>query len=463
MLTAVQAWIGRHRLPAAGDKVLAACSGGPDSLALVHSLNRLKEEYGFSLAVAHVNHGLRGAEADADAAFVREFSGSLGLPFYETAVDAAAFAAAEGRSLEDAARILRYRFLRAKASELGGAFIATGHHRGDQAETVLLNLFRGAGGAGLGGMKPVAGGIIRPLLAVDRAEIDAYCQAHGLSPRLDSSNLNTEYLRNFLRLELIPRLETVFNAGIAATLCRTAEVVGDEHEFVAAAARGLWPEVVSGEAGMLTVDIQALGGLHVALRRELIRQAVGKCRGDLKGISFFHVEKLLELAAGGATGKVVELPGGPVVRTEYGKLVFAAAPPPAAGIEPPGVAVAVPGTTPVPALGIIVTARLSSGCPEDGGPDSAVFDWEELTPPIRVRTRQAGDRFRPGGKKVKEFLIDAKVPQHRRSEVPVLTDGLGVIWLGGIRQARRARPGRSTGTYLQLIIAKQEDTSEQRH
>ncbi|HWQ62763.1 MAG TPA: tRNA lysidine(34) synthetase TilS, partial [Negativicutes bacterium] len=452
------------RLPAAGDKVLAACSGGPDSLALVHGLNQLKEEYDFFLAAAHVNHMLRGAEADADAAFVRDFAATLGLAFYETAVDAAAFAAAEGRSIEDAARVLRYRYLRRTALELGGALIATGHHSGDQAETVLLNLFRGAGGAGLGGMKPVAGGIIRPLLSVGREEIDAYCRAHGLAPRLDSSNLSAEYRRNFLRLELIPLLGAVFNANITATLCRTADVVGDEHEFVAAAARALWPAVVSGEAGALAVDCGALEGLHVALRRELIRQAVEKCRGDLKGISFFHVEKLLELAAAGATGKVCELPGGPAVRTEYGKLVFAAeVPPPAAGIGPPGVAIAVPGTTPVPALGIVVTARLSAGRPQGGGPDSAVFAWEELAPPIFVRTRQAGDRFRPGGKKVKEFLIDAKVPERRRDEVPVFTDSQGVIWLGGVRQAKRARPDTSTVTYLELIIAKQEATGEKRY
>jgi len=461
MLTTLRAWIRRHGLPAAGDTVLAACSGGADSLALVHGLNRLKEEYGFSLAVAHVNHGLRGAEADADAAFVRDFAATLGLAFYETAVDAAAFAAAEGRSIEDAARVLRYRFLRATATRLGGALIATGHHRGDQAETVLLNLFRGAGGAGLGGMKPVSGGVFWPLLAADREEIDAYCRDHGLTPRLDSSNLSAEYLRNFVRLELMPRLAAVFNANMTATLCRTAEVVGDEHEFVAEAARALWPAAVSEEDDAFAVDCRALAGLHVALRRELIRQVAEKWRGDLKGLSFFHVEQLLALAADGATGKVCELPGGRVVRKEYGKLIFAAgAPSPAAGIGPPGVAVAVPGTTPVPALGIVVTARLSAVRPEGGGPDRAVFAWEELAPPIFVRTRREGDRFRPGGKKVKEYLIDAKVPQYRRDEVPVFTDGRGVIWLGGVRQAERARPGRSTAIFLELSFARQEDTSE---
>ncbi|MDT8902780.1 tRNA lysidine(34) synthetase TilS [Anaeroselena agilis] len=455
MLTAVREWIARHRLPAAGDRVLAACSGGADSLALVHVLNELKEEYGFSLAVAHVNHLLRGEESDADAVFVREFAAKLGLPFYVTEADAAGLAAAEGRSLEDAAREVRYRFLRATAAELGGALIATGHHRDDQAETVLLNLFRGAGGAGLGGMKPVAGGVIRPLLAVAREEIGAYCRECGLTPRTDSSNFSTEYLRNFLRLELMPRLAAAFNANIAATLCRTAELVGDEHDYVVAAAVAAWPEVVDDGGDDPAVDCRALGALHVAVRRELLRLAVVKKRGDLKGISFFHVEKLLELASSGVTGNAVELPGGVTARRVYGRLIFAAAsPPPATVIGPPGLVVAVPGTTPVPALGVTVTARLSAERPAGGGPDRAVFAWEELAPPIRVRSRQAGDRFRPGGKKVKEYLIDAKVPRQLRDTIPVFTDGRGVIWLGGVRQAKRCRPGNPTGFYLELIIEK---------
>ncbi len=329
---------------------------------------------------------------------------------------------------------------------------------------MLLNLFRGAGTAGLAGMKPVAGDVIRPLLDIGREEIEAYCRANALAPRTDSSNYDAVFMRNYLRLELIPRLAAVFNANITATLCRTAELVGDEHDFVAAAARAAWPGVVREERDGLEIDCRALAGLHVALRREVVRQAVEKKRGDLRGISFFHVEKLLELALQGATGQLGELPGGLTARKEYGRLVFAAeSPPAAAGIGPPGVAVAVPGRTPLPALGITVAARLTAARPADAGPGSAIFAWDELAPPIFVRTRQPGDRLRPGGKKVKEYLIDAKVPQRRRDSVPVFTDGQGIFWLGGVRQASRGRPERPTGAYLQLIIEQQEDNRGRRH
>lgn len=459
MLSAVREYIGRHRLLGPGDRVVAACSGGPDSLALVDVLDRLRGDGGFWLAVAHVNHLLRGAESDADAAFVREFAGARGLEYFETSVDAAAFAA--GRSLMDAARILRYGYLRQVSGDLGGALVATGHHSDDQAETVLLNLFRGAGGAGLGGMKPAGDGIIRPLLGVGRGDIEAYCREHGLAPRLDSSNLKTDYQRNLLRLEFMPELARAFNANLAGTLCRTAEIVGDEHDYVSGEARRLFPELVREEGDGLSVACDALGSLHVALRREVIRQALAKKRGGLKGISFLHVEELLKLAACGGTGGAVELPGPLAVRKEYGRLVLAeAAPAAAAAVGPPGIAVAVPGRTPVPALGLTVAARLTDERP-DAGPRSAVFDWDALVPPIFVRTRQAGDRFQPAGlsgsKKVKDYFIDCKVPRRQRDNVPVFADGGGIIWLGGLRPAQRGRPHAGTARYLQLRIEQQEE------
>lgn len=220
MLNTVRKWIERHKLVGRGDVILAACSGGPDSVALVHLLAGLRQEYGFSLAAAHVNHLLRGAESDADAVFVADFCGRLGLPLYQGSVDVRAFMSETGRSLEDAARVLRYRFLRETARGLGGAKIATGHHRDDQAETVLLNLFRGAGGAGLAGIHPAANGVIRPLLSVSRAGIEAYCRDNKLGFRTDSTNLETDYQRNYLRRELMPVLARRFNANIAATLCQ---------------------------------------------------------------------------------------------------------------------------------------------------------------------------------------------------------------------------------------------------
>ncbi len=419
MLTKVRAWIQRQRVISPGDRIVAACSGGPDSLALVHILSRLAPELELTLVVAHVDHMFRGAESEADAVFVGEFCAGLGLTFYHTALDVPAYIESSGRSPQDAARILRYRYLRQVAERLGGAKIATGHHRDDQAETVLLNLLRGAGSAGLSGMKPADGDIIRPLLEVTRDEIEAYCAQHGLEPRLDSSNLSLDYLRNYLRLKLMPLLRERVNANIAETLCRTARLVGDEHDFLAEQACCLSPDVVRQEDAGVLIDCERLNCLHIALRREIFRQAIAKKRGNLTGITFLHVERLLELSINGAVGSIVELPGGIVARRGY-DLVIIETPtvlPPPPRLGPPGVALTIPGSTDVPVLDLTVTARLFPDRPAQATARSAVFDWRRLTPPVYVRTRQEGDRFwpagAPGSKKLKAFLIDGKSSARR--------------------------------------------------
>jgi tRNA(Ile)-lysidine synthase len=462
MLTKVRAWIERQQLIGPAETIVAACSGGPDSLALVHILSRLAPQWGLTLAVAHVDHMFRGAESEADAAFVGEFCAGLGLAFHQIALDVPAYIGSSGRSPQDAARVLRYRYLRQIAAKLGGAKIATGHHRDDQAETVLLNLLRGAGSTGLAGMKPVDGDIIRPLLDITRDEIEAYCIENDLRPRLDSSNLKTHYLRNYLRLELMPLLQQRFNANLTQTLCRTARLVGDEHQFIAEQASCLSPDVIRQEDAYLELDCRRLNSCHIALRREIFRQAIAKKRGSLKGITFLHVERLVELASNGIVGSVIELPGGLVARKGYDlvtiELPIVLAPLPR--LEPPGIELNVPGVTTVPILDLTLTARLLTTRPDDSLSSGAIFDWDQLIPPLTVRTRQEGDRFwpsgAPGSKKLKDFLIDGKVLREERDHIPIVCDQQGIIWVGGYRQTERARPDNSTRCFLHLTLCQED-------
>lgn len=320
MLDKVKTWIKNYRLVKPGSRILAACSGGPDSLALVHILHRLKDEYGFSLAVAHVNHMLR-PEAAEEAEFVEVFSTSLGLKCFVTAIDVSAYSKANKiSSQEEAARLLRYQCLRRIAATWGGAQIATGHHRDDQVETVLLNFLRGAGSGGLRGMKPLNGDVMRPLLAVSRLEIEAYCEEQGLQPRRDSSNFTTEYRRNRIRLELLPVLEKSYNPAIREAIWRLASLAGDEHDYIRGEAAKLWGKVaIAGDC--VAIESQGLAALPTALQRELIRQAIEKKRGALTGISFEHVEKLLTMALSGTVGSLLTLPGGFIARKTYAGLV----------------------------------------------------------------------------------------------------------------------------------------------
>lgn len=457
MLDIVKGWIASYDLIRPGSRILAACSGGPDSLALVHMLNSLKEEYSFSLAVAHVNHMFR-PEAAGEAEYVAAFSAGLGLVCHVTAIDVAAYAAANKLSSQQAGRLLRYQYLRSVAAGWGGARIATGHHRDDQVETVLLNLLRGAGSGGLRGMQPENGDIIRPFLAVSRRDIEAYCADRGLKPRYDSSNYKTNYLRNRVRLKLLPTLEADYNPAIRDALWRLSELAGDEYEYLSQEAAKLWGTVATA-GDRVAIDGKALAGLHKALQRELIRQAIEKKRGDLTGISYGHVEKLLIMALTGTVGSVLTLPGGLTAQKTYSglELLNSASdlkPAPFTGGFKPG-EVAVPGATVV--NGMKILAEMITGSPSSQGPGTAIFDLEQLRLPLVVRTRQPGDRFRPlglgGSKKLKEFFIDNKIPEIQRDSIVLIADQQEIIWVAGYRQSEHGKVSANTQKKLQLSIS----------
>src|SRR5947209_6731228 len=246
MLEKIATYIDQHQLLPESGTIIVAVSGGADSLCLLHVLNRLcgsgpEARYpAVRLHVAHLNHKLRGEASYHDAAFIAQLADSWGLPVTIGEIDVPALARQEGRSLEDAARTARYRFLREVAA---GRRIAVAHHADDQVETLLLHWLRGGGLAGMLGMQPCQQDIIRPLLATSRAEILAYCQQYNLHPLQDASNTDARFLRNRIRHELLPLLESM-NPGIRSTLLRNAEVVRADAEWIEAQVDSAWPAVV---------------------------------------------------------------------------------------------------------------------------------------------------------------------------------------------------------------------------
>lgn len=459
MIKKVKAWIEKYNLIPSGSIVLAACSGGTDSMALVHILSELCKVYNFTLTVGHVDHMFRGKESADDAKFVADFCRELNVACYQTAVDVPRFIEESRLSAEEAARVIRYDYLRKVAKELGGALIATGHHRDDQAETVLMHLLRGSGGDGLSGMKARNRDVIRPLLAVSRSEIEEYSQQRNFSPRLDSSNLQTDYLRNDIRLTLLPLLRRRYNRSLTDAFCRTAEIIGDEHAFVRQSAESVWSEVVISEGqDEWILDASIISCLHIAVQRELFRQIIEKKIGTLKGITFAHVEKLINLTLSGETGSVIELPGRCIIRKEYDRLFMGTKSSRKADkIEPPGIRVNVPGVTQLP-NGCFIEAALHSVKPQKKSAQTAIFDWGTLAQPIIVRNRAEGDRFSPlgmkGSKKVKEYFIDAKIPRKERDEALIFLDASQIIWLGGYRQAEHGKVTEVTREFLQLTICQ---------
>jgi tRNA(Ile)-lysidine synthase len=497
LLERVRRTVERHRMLAPGDTIVVAVSGGPDSVALAHLLRRLAGGYALSLHAAHLNHGLRGGEAEDEARFVARLMAAWGLPCTVEAADVPAYLKRCGGSAEAAARRVRYAFLERVATALGASRIALGHQADDLAETVLMNLLRGAGRRGLTGMPPVRGGrYIRPLIETPRAEILTYLEAEGLPYRLDPTNASPAFLRNRIRHELLPYLERAFAPRLRETLGRTAEVLRAEEEYLEGVAAYLRTALKTGRrGGPITVDgdiydCQALKALPLALLRRLIRQVWADLAGETaeaeeaeeaeRTLSYERVEAVAALVREGRTGARVELPGGVTVRRRYGQVSWETAPSAgrlpadqvlAAGspatTAPATVELRVPGETLIPATGVCLRTaeRTMAGAEEAdrlmeearaGGPLRAVLDAGRIEPPLVVRRRRPGDRFwplgAPGEKKLKEYLIDAKIPAEERDDLLLVTDrgGKRPVWLVGHRQSEEVRVTRETRQALLL-------------
>jgi len=470
-----------------GDRVVVGVSGGPDSLCLLHVLLRLRDDYGLRLHVAHLNHGARGADADADAEFVAALAAEWGLPVTVEKQDVPALARVHKLAFEETARRVRYVFLARVAAEVGAHKIAVGHNADDQAETVLMHFLRGAGLAGLRGMLPLTPitdyrllepftqlpisnlqlpTLIRPLIGVPRAAIEAYCADHGLTPRFDRSNLDTTYFRNRLRHELLPLLAT-YNPNIRARLCHTAAVVAADYELLTQLRERAWAEVVREERETAVVfDRAGWRALPVALQRATLRQAAYRLRRSLRDVDFVHVESARQVGLGGETGAQATLPMGLALTVGYDTLTVGdagdAGPPPDEPLlwsaEP--LPVQVPGTTALPQSDWELRAEVldewdAARIAANPDPWTAHFDADALTDPLVLRPRRRGDRFRPqgmGGHSVKlsAFMINLKIPRAWRDHVPLLVASDEIVWVCGRRIAEDVTVGPETRRVARL-------------
>lgn len=308
----VRETIQTHAMLAGGERLVVAVSGGPDSTALLSVLRALREELRLDLHVAHLNHGLR-PDAAEDAAAVVRMVEAMGCPYHEATEDVAAAAARERRSIEDAGREARYRFLAAVAREIDAQVIATGHTRDDQAETVLMRLLRGSGLRGLAGIPPVRRHeglwVIRPLIDTSRDEIAEYLARQRLDAREDSSNRDPAMLRNRVRLVLLPILEG-YNPDVRRALARLAEVTRDDADALDALSAPQVDAVLRGTPGSVHITVQAFGRLPVALQRRALREAIRRVRGNGAQIAFVHIEEARLGVLGGRPGAAWQAPGG---------------------------------------------------------------------------------------------------------------------------------------------------------
>lgn len=449
ILDSARRTIRRHGLIERGARVVVALSGGADSMALLLVLRELAGSDGFQIAgAAHLNHQLRGVEADRDEAFCRRVAAVWAIPIDVERTDVAGLAQQLGVSIEQGAHIARHNFFKRAASRLDATAVAVAHTRDDQAETFLLRLLRGAGPRGLGGMHPRSGLVVRPFIDTSRADVRAYLAAQNVEFREDASNADLSIPRNRIRHELLPYLETRFSPGIVGVLDREAAIARDDAEFLDRAAGRAADRLITLTADGVEIDVDALCGEAPAIARRVIRDAQRMASGG-RFVGFEAVEAVLALAVSTFSGPL-DLPGHRVNRLGS-KLVLTRSDARRAR-RPVGRSagtftyeLGVPGQVTVPEAACAISADAEAvplgAVPADRWPllsrgDQVVVEASVLTGPLVVRNRRPGDSFRPlglqGHKTLQDFFVDAKVRRSERDTVPLVVDSKGqIVWVAG--------------------------------
>jgi tRNA(Ile)-lysidine synthase len=449
-----------------GETVLVAVSGGVDSVVLLDALARLKDELSLKLVVCHMDHALRGKESRADMRFVEKLARSKGLRF-EGRILKEGELKSMGGSLQEKAREERYAFFEKAAKKHRATKVALGHNMDDQAETVLMRVLIGAGLRGLSGIPPRRGIFVRPLVEIKRAEIEGYARERKIKHREDSSNERADYLRNALRLKLIPLIERKFSPGVKDLLANLARTASLAYEHIdEEASKLLGSALVVKKPWLIELKRAGLVRAPEVLSSEVVMKAVGIVKGDTRGVYSIHVEACLKLINGKKPNGRIDLPSGVRVSREYEKIVFSRLTPRnmketvlvETGLNVPGVTVLDGIKASIEASVLDVVSKL------DKKDDSIVyFDFDLLSLPLTIRPFEDGDRISPfgmtGTKKLKDLFIDMKVLPKKRRLTPLVVSAGEIIWVAGLRRAATAPITSDTRRVLRLRLKSMKERS----
>ena len=440
--------------------MIVAVSGGADSTCLLHLLLAARARHALTVEVAHFNHRLRGSRSERDAAAVGTMAARLGLGFHLAHAEPSPPRPRSSASTQEIAREARLGFLLALARRRR-VIVALGHTADDQSETMAMRFVAGAGPAGLGGIPPSSHGgrLVHPLLFARRSAIERWLAGRGTTWRTDHTNRTRRYLRNRVRLDLMPLIAREYNPRIVERLGSLAEQLRRDNDFIEEHAARLLASAVTGRH-CYTFSPEVLASAHPAV---LSRALVGALRTLARTATDFSSRHVEALTAPGHGARSWDLPGGVSCDRDGAGLIIARRTAAARAKTPKPAVLAIPGSVALDS-GFVVTA-CARACPSGfdprrfgADPLRVALDRAAITPPLQIRSRRPGDRFQPLGlraeKKLKELLIEAKIPAGRRVDVPLVCDRDGIVWVAGLRPAERCRVHGGTRQLLVLELKR---------
>ena len=444
-----------------GDKILVGLSGGPDSVCMLSLLCGIREEEKIEVAVAHINHMLRGEEADKDEEYSKRLCESLGVRFFSKRIDINKYALETGKSSELAGREARYDFFNEIINKINFNKIATAHNANDQAETILMRIMRGTGLEGLGGI-PVEreGKYIRPILFMKREEVEQYCKENNLSPHIDTTNLERIYSRNKVRLDILPYMKNNFNPNIVETINRMALLLQDDNEFIEGEVSKAYKDNCFEKENSIVIS-KNLFNIHSAIVTRVIRKALFKINKSNYDMEMKNIEDIIELSNLG-TNKRVDLPKDIYAENVYGDIIIR---------KKEYIKNKLSNELTLNKKDIlhnevifdeyIINFDVVNNKDIKQENDEVVknFDYDKINN-VTIRYRKDGDRITPlgmkGSKKLKEIFIDMKIPKEKRDEIPLIQFNDDISWIVGIKMSDKFKITKETKHILKVSVKRKE-------
>lgn len=453
-LEKIEETIKKHTMLSGPETVLIGLSGGIDSVCLLTALNKLSPKFGIKLHAVYIDHGLRPEETEKEIAFVKNLASSMQIPLTLKSADVKAYAKEHGMSKQESGRLLRYEIFNEVSYETTATKVALGHNLDDQIETFFMRILRGSGPKGLSAIPPKRGNIIRPLIEVQRKDIDGFIEKEKISYMKDSSNLKDDYLRNKIRHSLIPMLEEL-NPNLRETISKTVEIFREEDRYFETLITKTMMKLISRKNDKsIELFLSPLEVMDKVILRRLLRRAVDETKG-LREISFTHIEDIIGLIGKGKPGDRLYLPKGVRAIKQYSTVLLTSKPPQRLG----SYMLEMQGEVVLKEAGIMLCSEIKKDFRRGDTWDkktTAVFDADRLTFPLTIRAREKGDYFYPFGfgkrKKLQDFFVDEKVPRDERDKVPIVLTGGEIIWVLGMRQDDRSKVTPDTKRFAVLEI-----------